>query len=279
LPVGFPVFSSLGQETEDEYGEESRDGFQNPWEALHSALQGSKHENSLLIQKGADLSLDLDPVLGNSNYPTSPYQLFTRQSPASALPPDTWEDNTDSGKGSLSRGEYTPLNPDINKATPPRYGSLKRIKDPFKVSENESPSIPMDKLSPTTVFNETNILSSPQDPLNTTSKAINDSAVENYSDLSELSHDDDDVSSVCSVTSSELGPMAASHHQQQYTLPPLDSMKLRQQIASVSALSSPTYSHVVRCQDAPTNLDSIELGALDYEQLMNYFEDLRESAA
>ena len=48
--MGFPVFSSLGQETEDEYGEESRDGFQNPWEALHSALQGSKHENSLLIQ-------------------------------------------------------------------------------------------------------------------------------------------------------------------------------------------------------------------------------------
>ena len=106
----------------------------------------------------------------------------------------------------------------------------------------------MDKLSPTTVFNETSLLSSPQDPLNTTSEAINDSAVENYSDLSELSHDDDDVSSVCSVTSSELGPMAASHHQQQYTLPPLDSMKLRQQIASVSALSSPTYSHVVRCQ-------------------------------
>jgi hypothetical protein len=54
--VGFPVFSSLGQETEDEYGEESRDGFQNPWEALHSALQGSKHENSLLIQVKENLN-------------------------------------------------------------------------------------------------------------------------------------------------------------------------------------------------------------------------------
>ena len=94
--------------------------------------------------------------------------------------------------------------------------------------------------------------------------------------------DDDDVSSVCSVTSSELGPMAAHYSEhgpmsRQKTLPPdslpLDSMKLRQQIASVTALSSPTYSHVVRChQDAPANLDEVELGALDYEQLMNYFE-------
>ena len=84
------------------------------------------------------MSLDLGgghyPNNNNNSSSRSPYQLFTRQSPASALPPDTWEDNTDSGKGSLSRGEYTPLNPDINKATPPRYGSLKRIKDPFKVS-------------------------------------------------------------------------------------------------------------------------------------------------
>ena len=28
----------------------------------------------------------------------------------------------------------------------------------------------------------------------------------------------------------------------------------------------------ISIKDAPTNLDSIELGALDYEQLMNYFE-------
>ena len=86
------------------------------------------------VQKGADLSLDLAPPGEDlDDFPPPSYQLFNRQSPASALPPDTWDDNTDSGKGSLSRGEYTPLNPDINKATPPRYGSLKRIKDPFKV--------------------------------------------------------------------------------------------------------------------------------------------------
>ena len=151
------------------------------------------------------------------------------------------------------------------------------------MSEKESPTIPLEKLSPTTIFKDSHL--SPQDAMHTTSEAVNDSAVENYSDLSELSRDmddDDDVSSVCSVTSSELGPMAAHHSEcgpmgRQKTLPPdslpLDSMKLRQQIASVSALSSPTYSHVVRChQDAPANLDEIELGALDYEQLMNYFE-------
>ena len=32
------------------------------------------------------------------------------------------------------------------------------------------------------------------------------------------------------------------------------------------------YKLHISIKDAPTNLDSIELGALDYEQLMNYFE-------
>ena len=32
----------------------------------------------------------------------------------------------------LPTPEYISLNPDAYKATPPRFGSLKRVKDPFK---------------------------------------------------------------------------------------------------------------------------------------------------
>ena len=72
----------------------------------------------------------------------------------------------------------------------------------------------------------------------------------------------EDGSSVCSADSAELGQLDL--------LPYYDG-------DAVSAYG--TYSKVNKPKAEAANLDDIALGSLDYEQLMNYFEGLKESAA
>ena len=181
-----------------------------------------------------DLDLDLDPATFHLN----------RQSPASALPPST-------ALYTPPQGDYSPINPDINKATPPRYGSLKRVKNPFKVSERDSPPVTPDKLSPNHVFGGGR--RSPGD----------------QSDISGGNTAAEDGSSVCSADSAEFGQIDELPHPNDYR---------------ESGSPFETYSKVQKpkkdvAKDGPTDLEDIAIGSLDYQQLMNYFEDLRESAA
>lgn len=49
-------------------------------------------------------------------------------------------------------GNYIPLNPDIEKTHPPRYGGRRLYSDPFNVSDEEAPPVPVESLSPSHVF-------------------------------------------------------------------------------------------------------------------------------
>ena len=105
-----------------------------------------------------------------------------RQSPASGLPPYTEERP---GQARCEReSEYVALNPDINKATPPRLGAARVFSDPFNVSEDLAPPVGSELLSPSHVF---------------TSQDRPESEPDSASSVAE-----DNCSSVCSVDSGEL---------------------------------------------------------------------------
>jgi hypothetical protein len=63
-----------------------------------------------------------------------------RQSPASALPPVAIEDQERDCETPPAgcRGEYEPLNPDIDRPSPPRQGSSRIFENPFEVSDEVS---------------------------------------------------------------------------------------------------------------------------------------------
>jgi len=86
----------------------------------------------------------------------------------------------------------------------------------------------------------------------------------------EEEEDNDNCSSVCSINSEELErdmlPDPSEEHASSHS----------------SAAVSPTGSLSSRpsgVDNNPANLDSVALGSLDYEHLMNYFESLKESSA
>ena len=61
-----------------------------------------------------------------------------RQSPASALPPVSIEEREEERSGCVSpqlsfRGEYVPLNPDIDRPSPPRQGAARVFENPFEL--------------------------------------------------------------------------------------------------------------------------------------------------
>ena len=209
------------------------------------------------------LELDLQ-----EDYEAPPsYYLINKQSPASGVPPD-------SGERLGTRGDYTPLNPDIEKPTPPRYGSLKRVRDPFTVTDRESPPVLTDQLSPNHVFDSPDRLFG--DPADRRDAIAGDrESTGEPSDCSDHAAADDG-SSVCSADSAELGVV------DDLPLPPLDLDDISPS-GTYSKVRKPrkcddVYSGASGGGDAP-DLDDIAIGSLDYDQLMNYFQSLRESAA
>jgi hypothetical protein len=61
-----------------------------------------------------------------------------RQSPASALPPVSIEEREEERSDCVSpqlscRGEYVPLNPDIDRPSPPRQGAARVFENPFEL--------------------------------------------------------------------------------------------------------------------------------------------------
>jgi len=85
----------------------------------------------------------------------------------------------------------------------------------------------------------------------------------------EEEEDNDNCSSVCSINSEEL---------ERDMLPdPSEEQPSSHSSAAVSPTGS--LSRPTGVDNNPANLDSVALGSLDYEHLMNYFESLKESSA
>ena len=241
LPVGYPVFSTVLEDLNS-----SSDGFQNPWEALQ--LYRNKQDLSDSPQPSLRLDLHLDQS-----------EPELRQSPASGLPPYSQETTyVTSPSVSLARGEYIPLNPDINKATPPRKGAMKMFYDPFNVSDCEAPPVSSDLLSPSHVF--------------TSQEEDNDS-------VTSVSAAEDNCSSVCSADSGELEMLEdlPDPNGQTSSSSPAGSLSRRQNKTDTT-LPDLVDNRAVS-PSISGNLDDVPLGSLDYEQLMGYFESLKESAA
>ena len=180
-----------------------------------------------------------------------------RQSPASGLPPYS-EERTGQARGERE-SEYVALNPDINKATPPRLGAARVFSDPFNVSEDLAPPVGSELLSPSHVF---------------TSQDRPESEPDSASSVAE-----DNCSSVCSVDSGEL-EMA-----EDLALPDPSSAlsspgsSLSRHNNNNNQLPDLVEDRKVLSPGTSRDLDDVPLGSLDYEQLMGYFEALKESAA
>ena len=267
LPVGFPIFCQPGEQGLEQPFLDST-GFQNPWEALQlENRQGYFTEEE--EEEGDDgrqgLSLDLveDPPPGYSSL---------RQSPASALPPypgPTPDLVITPEQMCQPRGEYIPLNPDINKRSPPRLGARKVFADPFNVTDSEAPPVLSEQLSPSHIFSSLEELHRELGERRA-SESNCETEEEREEDMSatDLSGQEDNCSSVCSVDSREL---EREELQDPETSTP--------NTTNVSPSGSLQRKRSPVVDNNPANLDSVALGSLDYEHLMNYFESLKESSA
>ena len=229
-----------------------------------------------------DLSLDLSSA-------APPFQI-SRQSPASGLPPPSASPGLHTPPP-RSFGDYAPINPDIDQATPPRFGSLRRVKDPFKVSDADSPPVPPEQLSPTHVFDDNDELDGSGlygrlEKCRLGSFSSDRSAGSGGGGVTSAAEDD---SSVCSADSGELGEIDQLPDPRDCHRPPRANMDYLENVSPYG-----TYSKVNKPAKAaaaignsngggppppPTDLNQVAIGALDYQQLMSYFEELRESSA
>ena len=274
--MGFPVFCPTSADSSNEQATliPLQAGFQNPWEALQlETRQNFFTEEEPVEGHGLHLDLSDDPPPGYSSL---------RQSPASALPP--YPDNTPEDliitpeHMRKPRGEYIPLNPDINKPSPPRLGARKVFSDPFNITDSDAPPVSTDQLSPSHIFSSLEELhrevAGRQEEEERVSETEEEREEEDMSatDMSgqeEEEEDNDNCSSVCSVNSEEL---------ERDLLPdPSEEQASSHSSAVVSPTGSLSRPGVEN--NNPANLDSVALGSLDYEHLMNYFESLKESSA
>lgn len=274
--MGFPVFCPTSADSSNEQATliPLQAGFQNPWEALQlETRQNFFTEEEPVEGHGLHLDLSDDPPPGYSSL---------RQSPASALPPypeTTPEDLIITPEHMRKpRGEYIPLNPDINKPSPPRLGARKVFSDPFNITDSDAPPVSADQLSPSHIFSSLEDLhrevASRQEAEQRASETEEEREEEEDMSATDMSgqeeeEDNDNCSSVCSINSEELErdmlPDPSEEHVSSHS----------------SAAVSPTgsLSRPSGVDNNPANLDSVALGSLDYEHLMNYFESLKESSA
>ena len=310
LPVGFPVFcSNVGDPSlpTESYFYES--GFQNPWEALHLHQNhpGNQSDTRHQFFEDEDLSssaatrLHLD--LREEPPPYDFEQPLLRQSPASALPPYPADENYIITPEHIRkpRGEYIPLNPDINKPNPPRLGACKVFSDPFNVSDDDAPPVPRELLSPSHIFssvedvNEENVCSDKADKCEqrNSGEQESESNCESETDFSvtDFSGAEDNCSSACSVDSGELEmvddlPDPNNIDFGKQSVSPQGSLSRRKQTNKSDLIDNTLSQTDPNCDDNKTgvsstnsDLNSVPLGSLDYEHLMNYFESLKESSA
>ena len=277
LPVGFPVFCPAADSSQEQTSLiPLQAGFQNPWEALQlETRQNFFAEEEPVEGHGLHLDLSDDPPPGYSSL---------RQSPASALPPypeTTPEDLIITPEHMRKpRGEYIPLNPDINKPSPPRLGARKVFSDPFNITDSDAPPVSADQLSPSHIFSSLEDLhrevAGRQEAEQRASETEEDEKEEEDMSATDMSgqeeeeeEDNDNCSSVCSINSEEL---------ERDMLPdPSEEQPSSHSSAAVSPTGS--LSRPTGVDNNPANLDSVALGSLDYEHLMNYFESLKESSA
>jgi len=298
LPVGFPVLCSEIIQEGEVLETNHPPGFQNPWEALHLHASFPSSDSNELRTKffnedylsdhsaiAAKLHLDLV-----DNPPPYSDLVGERQSPASALPPYNPNTNLIITPEHIKkpRGEYIPLNPDINKPSPPRRGAPKIIPDPFNVSDALSPPLPRNALSPNHIFSSSEDLNTeissqlPNNPRSNDNQQTCD-ADESETDFSitdvSEAQETDNCSSACSVDSGELEMVDELPDPDNFSQNSSMRRKHPPIIAKPTTAGLENENLCFSSSFQPQDLNSVALGSLDYEQLMGYFESLKESSA
>ena len=169
LPVGYPIFASTTQMNQSHYFESEDERVS---ERIYDTNGYSTYDQ--LPNPFQDEDSKPEHVTPNFSPPAPPI----RQSPASALPPFELEyketdslidqELTNKQSDNTPLGEYIPLNPDIDKPSPPRLGKAKDdgntqeqpsfCGNPFELSDEETcPVEPEKKLSPSHVFESTTL--------------------------------------------------------------------------------------------------------------------------
>ncbi len=160
------------------------------------------------------------------------------------------------------------------------------------MSDEEAPPVPTESLSPSHIFASV-------DDLHAAIGQCGGAGDQSEMDAADDDDDNEEDDAVSSVMDDEL-PDPESLVQEECQ--PLSTTTTATTVTSPSSvvMSSPygTYSKVVKkpgkkaekihspgenkattVTPTATDLDAVAIGALDYEQLMNYFEGLKESAA
>ncbi len=305
----------MEQEEDEDLDEHETDDGYRPFLSQQPPPHPPQHPHVLSL----DLDLEDDPP---------PYydDLVDKQSPASGLPPQSPPPATanlpvrsppplQQQKPAAApllitpehirqpRGEYIPLNPDIDKAHPPRWAAAaaagdrhRWIRDPFNVSDEEAPPVPAESLSPSHIFASI-------DDLHAAIGQCGAGGDQSEMDAADDDDDNDEDDAVSSIMDDDLpDPESLVQEECQPPSSPLSTTTTTTAVTSPSSvvMSSPygTYSKVVKkpgkkaekihspgdnkattTAATATDLDAVAIGALDYEQLMNYFEGLKESAA
>jgi hypothetical protein len=303
----------LEQEEDEDLDEHETDDGYRPFLSQQPPPPPPQHPHPHVLSLDLDLEDDPPPYYDD---------LVDKQSPASGLPPQSpppatanlpvrspppLQQQQPAAAPLLitpehirqPRGEYIQLNPDIDKAHPPRWAAAaaagdrhRWIRDPFNVSDEEAPPVPAESLSPSHIF--ANV-----DDLHAAIGLCGGTGDQSEMDAADDDEDEDDA--VSSVMDDDLPDPESLVQEECQPLPsPLSTTTTAVTSSSSVVMSSPygTYSKVVKKSGkkaekihspgdnkattttaTATDLDAVAIGALDYEQLMNYFEGLKESAA
>lgn len=224
-------------------------------------------------QKAACLSpLDLlpDPTGLEMMNMASPVGPPPRQSPASALPPMDMLETVEPEDLESPRGEYEPLNPDIDRPSPPRTGAPRLFENPFDLSDEESAPVEPEKLSPSHVFESTSLEESllyrqnvEENERPTTTRGVLDSRTF----VIKRSPTSSSNGSSRKTSPSSEGPAALATS-------PIEDIKLGED--AISLLSETNED--LQTEDLNEEEVSVAMG-MDYDNLMAYFENLKESTA
>ena len=199
---------------------------------------------------------DLSPYLPDPSSMDS-LRAPLRQSPASALPPVLVEstheaveavteatNETEAEHKSVKQENFEYLNPDIHRPSPPRAGAPRLFENPFELTDEDSAPVEPQKLSPSHVFESTSL-----------------------------------EDSLLLLEAKAATPMSEKR--------PLDTRTFVIRRSS----RSPSEIKAVTPEQESVSLDEIPLGAeaadeestvehdMDYDNLMAYFENLKESNA
>jgi hypothetical protein len=214
------------------------------------------------------------------------------------------------------RGEYIPLNPDIDKAHPPRWPAISTaaassdqqrwVADPFNVSDEEAPPVPAEQLSPSHIFASVGELHaaigrhrrSDDDDDDKQRQPLQQQQFSSDGENDGEEEEDNDGSVVDDELPDPVAVLCEEDDEEPVVKSPTGSTATRTTTSPISVVSSPygTYSKVMKKRPGgkggaekvkspsaaatmAADLDAVAIGALDYEQLMNYFEGLKESAA